>query len=332
MACAGSIWNSNSWHWEEKNLTPFVTSAFEEMLSEWNEAGVALHDVKVKGDASSTVRKGRKILCFEVNIEAQVSHGEDSGGIRILELDQDSLDDFEVRVVGCSADLKRSLARGEAHKSLSQLFKQFRLRLDEMTNVDLKKDKEARERELAKSLAAQTATGNMQEQILVERKLEENVQVEAHGSVWNANSYYWEERQLTPWAVDTMKNVFETAKVSVGEFEVSFFDVKVQGEASSSIRKGKALAVFEMEVSAGWKAVQRDPKLGVVCDLKGDLVLHDYSTDGYEECPVILSCLDTQHELRKQGADVMQQRLPQALRAYLEVHFVAAMLDHAKAL
>lgn len=60
----GSIWNKNSWHWEERNYTEVAKKWLQENLvkievdSKDNQVLVRLYEVKsIEGNASITIRK-----------------------------------------------------------------------------------------------------------------------------------------------------------------------------------------------------------------------------------------------------------------------------------
>ena len=72
----GSIWNSNSWHWEEKNYTEQAKKYLESELvkisvhSDSPPATTTLYEVKsVNGSASITIRKQKQIFLFEYTID-----------------------------------------------------------------------------------------------------------------------------------------------------------------------------------------------------------------------------------------------------------------------
>jgi len=103
----GSIWNSNSWHWEEKNYNEFAKKYLKEKLvpiEVTKEAGkVKLYEVKdVRGTASISVRKQKQICLFEFEIEFyfEASRGEEEqckGTIQVHEFNQDD-DDVDITV------------------------------------------------------------------------------------------------------------------------------------------------------------------------------------------------------------------------------------------
>ena len=72
----GSIWNKNSWHWEERNYTEVAKKWLQENLvkievdSEEHQVVVRLYEVKsVEGNASITIRKQKQIFLFEFKLE-----------------------------------------------------------------------------------------------------------------------------------------------------------------------------------------------------------------------------------------------------------------------
>jgi len=75
---AGSVWNVNGWHWEEKPMTEWSRSWLSKELSSLSGlqllSGLAeaeISAVQVFGDASVSVRKGKPIILFLLRIEAK---------------------------------------------------------------------------------------------------------------------------------------------------------------------------------------------------------------------------------------------------------------------
>lgn len=72
----GSIWNKNSWHWEERNYTElakkilsdnFIKIGFE---TENPRVKITLYEIKeINGTASITIRKQKQIFLYEFKIE-----------------------------------------------------------------------------------------------------------------------------------------------------------------------------------------------------------------------------------------------------------------------
>jgi activator of HSP90 ATPase len=79
----GSEWNTGSYFWEERTI-PWANDKLNELLNalEFNLPGgsVRLKTVEAKGQSSYSVRKGKKILTFNYEIdidwEAMLKDGE----------------------------------------------------------------------------------------------------------------------------------------------------------------------------------------------------------------------------------------------------------------
>ena len=60
---AGSLWNPNSWHWEEKDYTNLAKKLIEDKINSTKaeHSGITLTLVTkgVKGDAQVNIRKGK---------------------------------------------------------------------------------------------------------------------------------------------------------------------------------------------------------------------------------------------------------------------------------
>ena len=70
----GSIWNNNSWFYEEKNFTKFATGWLQDNIPklEITKDGilVRLYEVKeIEGQASVTIRKQKQIFLFDFELE-----------------------------------------------------------------------------------------------------------------------------------------------------------------------------------------------------------------------------------------------------------------------
>merc|ERR1712070_765766 len=74
----GSIWNSNSWFYEEKNYTKFakewLTKNLKNISHQREDVIVVVGDVKtIEGTASVTIRKQKQIFLFDLEIELYFS-------------------------------------------------------------------------------------------------------------------------------------------------------------------------------------------------------------------------------------------------------------------
>ena len=60
------------------------------------------------------------------------------------------------------------------------------------------------------------------------------------GSIWNNNSWFFEEKNFTKFAKDYLTEVISKIKLTEGDIEVSLYEIKtIEGEASVTIRKQK---------------------------------------------------------------------------------------------
>ena len=110
----GSIWNKNSWHWEERNYTEMAKKFLNENLikiemenQDKPNAKFRLYEIKsIEGHASITIRKQKQIFLYEFKLEIyfeaipNTDIGEEKAMGRVLvdEFNQDD-DDLNVDVV-----------------------------------------------------------------------------------------------------------------------------------------------------------------------------------------------------------------------------------------
>ncbi|KAK2197295.1 bifunctional Activator of Hsp90 ATPase [Babesia duncani] len=108
---SGSIWNPNSWHWEERNYDKwsrtFLESRLKTALSENNEIDLNVYDVKFDGHATVSIRKAKQIVAFDYNITGkwksslEIDNDEDTeikGSFDIQEFSVDSVDDGDYTI------------------------------------------------------------------------------------------------------------------------------------------------------------------------------------------------------------------------------------------
>ena len=86
IAGQGSVCNTNSYHWEEKSIGKWADDTLKQTISQFtykfNDATLSVIEVKeFKGEASMSVRKGKKIVQFDynVNIKWKVSFADKDG-------------------------------------------------------------------------------------------------------------------------------------------------------------------------------------------------------------------------------------------------------------
>jgi activator of HSP90 ATPase len=76
-AASGSLWNKNSWHWEEKNHSEWAQTKIMEIIENTqikDPSNGEVYSFKIndeqkknfkKGFATISVRKGKKVVCWE---------------------------------------------------------------------------------------------------------------------------------------------------------------------------------------------------------------------------------------------------------------------------
>ena len=71
-----SQWNTNDYHWEERDVTDFARQAISDRLLNdrtiWSDANgniLEIVNVELTGDAASNVRKGKRILTYALRLK-----------------------------------------------------------------------------------------------------------------------------------------------------------------------------------------------------------------------------------------------------------------------
>jgi len=151
--------------------------------------------------------------------------------------------------------------------------------------IDAMKERDMDEQRLAEARAKEKAaleeykrvdaeTGEKKAQIAAERKEKEELmkqqeqlkqasmpqpvnqpkKIEGTGSVWNQNSYHWEEKSVGKWAEEHLKKLLTTYTYVWQEATLKIVDLKTfKGEASVSIRKGKKIVAYDFEIMMKWE-------------------------------------------------------------------------------
>jgi len=122
-------------------------------------------------------------------------------------------------------------------------------------------DKARRAEEVEKAKKAREATACMQARMLESQKSQEQMkkitsQDSVEGSSWNANAWHWEEKPATDWAKQRLTSRLESLSIQLlgGGAQAKLTEVKVTGDASVSVRKGKVIVLFSLEISCKWAA------------------------------------------------------------------------------
>ena len=83
------------------------------------------------------------------------------------------------------------------------------------------------------------------------------------GSVWNTNSYHWEEKSVGKWADDQLKMTMSQFAYKFNDALLTIIEIKeFKGEASMSVRKGKKIVQFDYNVIMKWRVSFTDKSDG----------------------------------------------------------------------
>lgn len=311
-AGAGSVWNKNSWHWEEKKYTPWANAWLTENLSrlELSAGGASVRVTAVdsiKGDTSVNIRKGKKIVMFELTIkcswEGKQDDATEKGTWQITEVFPDDVADGDytvrVRSSGSKAPKAKRLMSTKGVEAVKAVMTQFVEAIKERDG-DLRAlaaDKARREEEAKKAAAAEVsgAAGYAAASAEVEaeeaaRKVEESKKapvasdkpekVDGTGSVWNKGSYHWEEKKLTSWANARLRELVEKWELEVPNCSMRTTTVSsCMGEAAISIRKGKKLCFFELTLKGDWEAELLDDDGEIIASTDGEFTFVEVDQD-----------------------------------------------------
>jgi activator of HSP90 ATPase len=165
----GSIWNKNSWHWEERNYTELAKKILADRLvkialdSPAEQVHVRIYEVKsIEGTCTITIRKQKQIFLFEFKMELYfdsidktgVEEERRMGRLLVDEFNQDDTDqDIDFSVV-CekpgefTARTKRAL-QSQVKKEVLRVIGELRTELQQIDANEEKLRRDAIEREEA---------------------------------------------------------------------------------------------------------------------------------------------------------------------------------------
>ncbi|CAG9323842.1 unnamed protein product [Blepharisma stoltei] len=304
---AGSVWNANSWHWEEKNYKIWAQNRFKELLLglsfTHNSWRIYLDSItEIKNSASVMIRKGKTILLFEFEVDASWKANKDdkeeSGTLKIQEFNQDEADEIIVMAEPTKENddswaIKIFLQR-EAKAQIVEIVNQFANEFKELESNQAKfaEDRNKRKEEEDKRKAAIEQNSAEQERLsklaqereeVLKKANQENkpIQLEdnkAQGSVWNAGSYFWEEKSVN-WAADRLKELIKMIHFEIPAGNISITEVNLQGDASISIRKAKKIVTYSYIIDVKWVGKIFDGEGNELRSCKGTVHLPDVSMD-----------------------------------------------------
>ncbi len=173
---AGSIWNKNSWHWEEKNYTEFAKKFLSERLPKVTydaknpACTITLYELKsIEGTCSVTIRKQKPIYLYDFTIHlyftAKSESEEVMGTLKLADCNQDD-DEVDIEVT-CekptvfAAGVRKILNTeiGEPCLSAIRELKDALAKI-ETDREKIQKDKAQRDKELSNMQKAEESKGD----------------------------------------------------------------------------------------------------------------------------------------------------------------------------
>jgi len=105
--------------------------------------------------------------------------------------------------------------------------------------------------------------------------------VQGSGSVWNNNSYHWEQKSVDKWSEETLKRILSLFYYKQDRATYKIKEIKdFKGESSISIRKGKKIVTYEYAVKLVWTCDLADEqKTKVIGSVEGEIAFPEISND-----------------------------------------------------
>ena len=144
------------------------------------------------------------------------------------------------------------------------------------------------------------------------------------GSVWNTNSYHWEEKSVNAWATEQLKRVLSTFSHAMNDATVSITEITdIQGEASVSIRKGKKIVSFDYNFKLKWACVLADSDGNQVSKTSGTYQFPEVSNeDEFDEWECRVEYGEDPDNLRACLDQLIRAFAPKALKQKIQADFV----------
>ena len=81
------------------------------------------------------------------------------------------------------------------------------------------------------------------------------------GSIWNPNSWHWENLNFNKFAVEQLTELLQGVEVSNDKAEARIYEVRyVRGECDVHIRKGRRIPIFDLEIKCRWRGSPLAPQ------------------------------------------------------------------------
>jgi activator of HSP90 ATPase len=104
--------------------------------------------------------------------------------------------------------------------------------------------------------------------------------IEGTGSVWNTNSYHWEEKAVGKWAEDKMRSILSGFTYKFNDATLTIKEIKTfKGEASVSVRKGKKIIAYDYDIKLLWRVEMKDSEGKVIANTEGHYELPEVSNE-----------------------------------------------------
>lgn len=148
--------------------------------------------------------------------------------------------------------------------------------------------------------------------------------IAGQGSVWNTNSYHWEEKSVGKWADDTLKQTVSQFSYKFNDATLTVIEIKeFKGEASMSVRKGKKIVQFDYNIIMKWKVSFCDKEGKEIANCQGTYELPEIcSEEGSDswECRVVY--LEDKDQLRGMLDQMIRNLAPKELKKAINDKFV----------
>ncbi len=149
--------------------------------------------------------------------------------------------------------------------------------------------------------------------------------MEGQGSVWNTNSYHWEEKSVNKWAEERLKQVLSGFTYKMNDATMSITEIKTfKGESSVSIRKGKKIVAYDYSLVLAWQVEMAD-KNSVFATLKGSYELPEVSNEE-ELWEVRVTMGEDKQGIQSMLEQMVRTLAPKELREAIKRDFVAELI------
>jgi len=155
--------------------------------------------------------------------------------------------------------------------------------------------------------------------------------VEGSGSVWNNNSYHWEQKSVENWSQDTLKTTLGIFYYKYENATLKITEVKeIKGDSSVSIRKGKKITTYDYQIKLVWKLdMGDDANTKVIGSLEGEYEFPEMSNDiidDGEEWEINCRVTKGDSTLQNTMNQVIKKFAPDAIRQAIKEKYVAELL------